>query len=539
MSRISPRSSPKWKGRALHSEEPRGDGTGGSAGIVLPLNMVGGGMYEAIYTVAVQVSNSNQNFSLQVDTGSSDLWIASTSCSSAACSGSKGHQYDPSVSGIATGYNFSITYPTGDVAGPVYWDQLQVGGYNLSNQALAAVTIVDSEPLEYEFDGILGLALPLDSIIAHHVAPTGGNGRDGAPFSSNLFGIIPVDSAPASRFLSLSLSRPGSSAVPSLLGIGRHPSELIPDPSKIQYSTLVSESQGILFWEAEVRAITVYVNGTALPVELGHSKSGNVFPVAVLDSGVPFILAATNIANGIYGALGIGPAADGQYYVPCTTPLNMTITLDGQPEIPLHPLDVTTESQSDPSSSTCVGLIQTAGGRSDTFSDADLILGVAFLRNVYTVMAYDIPDPRGQFPPNGNGSKESNPRLGLLGLTNATQALQEFNNVRLLNQPLSSNVGNTPSLAPVTDVNSGKLSVGVDVLLGLVGFIGACAALFGLRWFLVKRRLRRNGPHLDMAANATNDKRAKLIDRLLLTSGALRNIECDGEDTFGKAGKLR
>ncbi|KAH9015762.1 aspartic peptidase domain-containing protein [Lactarius deliciosus] len=510
MSRIPPRSSSQWKGkaRALHSEEPRGDGTGGPAGIVLPLNMVGAGMYEAVYTVAVQVSDSNQNFSLQVDTGSSDLWIASTSCSSDACSGSKGRQYDPSVSGIAAGYDFSITYLAGEVTGPVYWDQLQVGGYNLSNQALAAATTVDSEPLEYEFDGILGLALPLNSIIAHHIAPIDGNGRDGAPFSSNLFGITPVDSAPASRFLSLSLSRPGSSAVPSLLGIGRHPSELVPDPSKIQYSTLVSEHQGILFWEAEVRAITVYVNGTMLPVELGHSRSGNVFPVAVLDSGVPFILAATNIANGIYGALGIGPAADGQYYVPCTTPLNMTITLDGQPEIPLHPLDVTTESQSDPSSSTCVGLIQTAGGQLDTFTDVDLILGVAFLRNVYTVMAYDIPDARGQFPPNGNGSEELNPRLGLLSLTNATQALQEFNNVRLLNQPLSSgDGGNTPSSAPVTSVKSGKLSVGVDVLLGLVGFIGACAALFGLRWFLVKRRLRKNGPHLDAPANVTNDKR--------------------------------
>ncbi|KAH9047980.1 aspartic peptidase domain-containing protein, partial [Lactarius deliciosus] len=471
-----------------------------------------------IYTVAVQVSDSNQNFSLQVDTGSSDLWIASTSCSSAACSGSKGRQYDPSVSGITTGYNFSITYPAGDVSGPVYWDQLQVGGYNLSNQALAAATTVDMEPLEYEFDGILGLALPLNSIIAHHI-------RDGAPFSSNLFGITPVDSAPASRFLSLSLSRPGSGAVPSLLGIGRHPSELVPDPSKIQYSTPVSEHQGILFWGAEVRAITVYANGTTLPVELGHSRSGNAFPVAVLDSGVPFILAPGNIVKGIYGALGIGPASDGQYYVPCTTPLNMTITLDGQPEIPLHPLDVTTESQSDPSSSTCVGLVQTAGGQPDTFTDVDIILGAAFLRNVYTVMAYDIPNARGQFPPNRNGSKELNPRLGLLSLTNATQALQEFNNDRLSHQQLSSTEGNTPALAPVTGVKSGKLSVGVDVLLGLVGFIGACAALFGLRWFFVKRRLCRNGPHVDVAANATNDKRA--------------SIECDGEDTFGKAGKLR
>src|ERR1700691_4429685 len=129
----------------------------------------------------------------------------------------------------------------------------------------------------------------------------------------------------------------------------------------------------------------------------------------------------------------------------------MTITLDDQPEIPLHPLDVTTESLSDPSSSTCVGLIQTAGGELDSFTDVDIILGVAFLRNVYTVMAYDVAAANGQFPPHGDDGREDlSPRLGLLSLTNATQALQEFNNVRVLNQPLSSGEGgNSPSSGAV------------------------------------------------------------------------------------------
>lgn len=176
----------------------------------------------------------------------------------------------------------------------------------------AAATTVVSEPLEHEFNGILGLALPLNSIIANAIAPTDGNGRDGAPFSSNLFGITPAGLAPSSRFFSLSLSRPGSTAVPSMLGIGRHPSELVPDPSKIQYSTPVQDRQGTLFWEVEVLAVTIYLNGTAMPIKLGQSRSGNVFPTAILDSGVPFILATSAIANGIYGALGIEPSTDGQ-----------------------------------------------------------------------------------------------------------------------------------------------------------------------------------------------------------------------------------
>lgn len=50
MSRISTRASTsrrKGKLRELHTEEPRSDGAGGPTGIVLPLNMVGAGMYEA------------------------------------------------------------------------------------------------------------------------------------------------------------------------------------------------------------------------------------------------------------------------------------------------------------------------------------------------------------------------------------------------------------------------------------------------------------------------------------------------------------
>lgn len=144
------------------------------------------------------------------------------------------------------------------------------------------------------------------------ISPVMGNSPDGAAFASNLFGITPSSAAPSARFLSLSLSRPGSEQIPALLGIGRHPSEVVPDPSKINYATLVSERDGVLFWKTIVRAITVYVDGQAKPIVLGHSAQGGVFPTATLDTGVPVILTTSAVANGIYGALGISPANDGQ-----------------------------------------------------------------------------------------------------------------------------------------------------------------------------------------------------------------------------------
>jgi len=176
---------------------------------------------------------------------------------------------------------------------------------------VAAASDVQNEPLAPNFSGILGLALPLNSVIASSIPPVTGNDPDGAAWASNLFSITPVNQAPSAHFLSLTLSRPGSDQIPSLLGIGRHPSSVVPDPSQVRYSPLVGDQRGVLFWKVTVRAITVYVDGDPRVVPMGRSVSGGVFPTATLDSGAPLILTTSTIANAIYGAIGINPASDG------------------------------------------------------------------------------------------------------------------------------------------------------------------------------------------------------------------------------------
>lgn len=152
----------------------------------------------------------------------------------------------------------------------------------------------------------MGLALPLNSVISQKIPPTYGNSPDGAVFASNLFSLTPASAAPAARFLSIALERPGSDRVPSVLGIGRHPAELVPDPSAIHYAEPVQDEEGELFWKSVISAITVYVDGRPQQVQLTASST------AILDSGTPIILATTAIVNGIYGAIGISPGADGQ-----------------------------------------------------------------------------------------------------------------------------------------------------------------------------------------------------------------------------------
>ncbi|KAF9544169.1 acid protease, partial [Agrocybe pediades] len=451
-------------------------------------------LVNSAYTLPVKFGeNSQQQFSLQVDTGSSDLWVASTSYSTSSCKLTQGRLYDPSN---PTHVAFGIPYLQGLAAGPVVWEKVSVGEYEILSQAMAAANNMQSEPLGPKFSGILG-----------KIPPVTDNALDGAAWASNLLSITPVSEAPAARFLSLSLARPDSNCIPSLLGIGRHPSALVPDPSKINYRTLVSERSGTLFWKASIRGISVYVDGIEKAVDIARSNTGSV-----LDSGVPLSLMTTTIANGIYGAIGVSPASDGMYYVPCNEPLNITITVDDRPPIPLHPLDLTAEPPTDNKAQFCVGLIQTADAQlsSPASSIGDMILGVPFLRNVYTVMAYTIPDPTGSFTGNSGDIDDTNdvpdptirPRLGLMALTDPTTALSEFNTVRVLNQALpptstgsttSGTNGGTNSDANTRTINFGgkKLSVGIIILISLMSFFALCVVVWGARWLYYRKKFKK------------------------------------------------
>ncbi|EJD04408.1 acid protease [Fomitiporia mediterranea MF3/22] len=554
-----------WDGEAqeARAKVKRDEGNGGTDGVVLDLTLVGDATEleeEEVYTVPVTVGSSGQTFKLQVDTGSSDLWIASKSCSTTACSAGKPKLYDPSSS-TATNRDFTIQYLSGSVEGPIVWDRFTLGPYTIDNQALceflfpfalalsagvrviyafpytytdcqhliyhalaatAAVTVfllprrfrcpaatnVVNESLTGDYSGILGLALPLDSVISQEVPPVTDNVPDGATFISNLFGVTPTDQAPAQFFYSVLLARPNIDRIPSVLAVGRHPSNdllsdgLTIDSSKIAYSSVLSERDGVHFWKAELRAITVYVNGTAKSVDIGTSVTGGPYPEAVLDTGVPYIISTPTIANAVWGALGISPANDGNYYVPCTTPLNMTITLDNREEIPIHPLDLSAVPASGGSS--CIGLFQQSSALSNPSGFGDIILGVPFLRNVYTVMAYE-PISVGGIVGNGAAATKTkrapiSPMLGLLNMTNPTTAMDEFNTVRVLNEPLQ---GSKKALN-----TSHGLSIGLKVLFALIGFVVLIGALFGARWLYARRRDRRAAAALRRRGNGNENEGA-------------------------------
>ena len=238
--------------------------------------------------------------------------------------------YDPTQYPRATA--FGINSLQGNVGGGLFG--MEIGRYSIQYQALgvclvschlpfdviltfvclfvAAALTVTSESLTYDFNGTLRLALPLNSIISTIILAVTNSNPNGVSFSSNLFSITPLLPGSSVHLSSLILQRSSSDRLPCLLGVDHHPSRIVLDPSKVEYSTLWNNRGGTMIWKTDIQAITICVNSVPRLISLPIGIKSTTYLVAVLDSTALFIITTSEVVNGIYGALGIRPAADGQ-----------------------------------------------------------------------------------------------------------------------------------------------------------------------------------------------------------------------------------
>mmetsp|Transcript_40968 Transcript_40968/g.98323 ORF Transcript_40968/g.98323 Transcript_40968/m.98323 type:complete len:481 (+) Transcript_40968:73-1515(+) len=108
-----------------------------------------------------------QEVNVVFDTGSTNLWIASTLCQQRSCRSR--HQYDPSQSATyvedSEGNYLDVHFGTGELKGYLAQDQFHVGPLTVQNQTFAMIEEEVGDVFKViPFEGILGLAFPSMSV---------------------------------------------------------------------------------------------------------------------------------------------------------------------------------------------------------------------------------------------------------------------------------------------------------------------------------------------------------------------------------------
>ena len=117
---------------------------------------------DSSYVAPITIGSPAQTFNVVLDTGSSDLWLASSGC--ATCAGLP--TFDPSSSSSvaqppgSAGQNVEIHYGSGAVAGQLAQDTIGMGGFTVDPQILLLVTDMTNGLIDGGTSGIMGLAFP-------------------------------------------------------------------------------------------------------------------------------------------------------------------------------------------------------------------------------------------------------------------------------------------------------------------------------------------------------------------------------------------
>lgn len=305
----------------------------------------------AQYFSEIQLGTPPQTFKVVLDTGSSNLWVPSQSCSSIACF--LHTKYDSSASSTykKNGTEFEIRYGSGSLSGFVSKDTLQIGDIKVEGQDFAEAT---SEPgLAFafgRFDGILGLGY--DTISVNKMVP---------PFY-NMINQKSVDE-PVFAFYLGDANKEGDDSEATFGGIDKdhYTGELIKIPLRRK-----------AYWEVDLDSIALGDNVAEL------EDTG-----VILDTGTSLIALPTTMAELLNKEIGATKSWNGQYTVDCAkrdSLPDLTFTLAG------HPFKISAYDY----------ILEVQGSCISSFMGMDFpepvgplaILGDSFLRRWYSV--YDV-----------------------------------------------------------------------------------------------------------------------------------------------------
>ncbi|KAJ3748858.1 acid protease [Lentinula detonsa] len=297
----------------------------------------------------VSIGTPGQKFLVNFDTGSSDLWIPSSSCTSTTCSQKSTYDSSSSSTSSKKSGTFSIQYGDGStVSGPVFSDTVTVAGIQVSKQTFSAVTTLSSTFASDPIDGILGLAFPALSNLK----------ADPFFITANSQGA--VDSNEFGFYLASSKSE---------LYLGGANSNLY--SGSIEYHD-VDTSSG--FWQI-----------TGASIASGSTTAVSDFDT-VIDSGTTIMYGPPSAVKEFYAQVSgakLYDSTNGFYSFPCDSAPEVSFSWGGDSfTVSSDNFNLGSTSSG---ASTCVGAL---AAQDLGLGDSTWLLGDSWMKNVYTVFSF-------------------------------------------------------------------------------------------------------------------------------------------------------
>ncbi|KAI0043886.1 acid protease [Auriscalpium vulgare] len=352
----------------------------------------------------INITLGGQPFTVQLDSGSADLWVVGT------------------VSNAnLTGYNATDSYLDGTVTtGPVKTAVLELAGFTVPDQAFMEVS---PSANQLEGSGLIGIGPYNTSTILDAL----GGQLKGAPPLDRIFG----QNISTSNYFTVFSNRlndteettPGTFTIEEVIS----GYDNIFEQPKIGVTSYPPEKDGSS-WQG-LLDVNGIIGPNGKPLNVSSSISGNPDKrrlVAVFDTGTTNTYVLPSVAKQIYSVIDgamfmLSPVP--QWLVPCEAEVNVTFKFGGQ-SYPMHPLDLSRELDSD--LDLCAGIFQPS---LELAPEYDLLLGDAFLKSVYMLInAGDFVDGSPEGP---NITASAAPYVQLLAITDPAKAHLEFVAARL------------------------------------------------------------------------------------------------------------
>jgi len=301
----------------------------------------------AQYFSEISIGTPPQSFKVIMDTGSSNLWVPSSQCSSIACYLHQKYDHESSSTYKQNGSKFEIQYGSGAVDGFISKDTVTIGDLKIKDQLFAEVTNEPGLAFAFgKFDGILGLGY--DTISVNKIPPPFYSMIDQGLLDEPVFAFYLGDTSDESE------------AIFGGIDDSHYTGKLTTIPVRRK-----------AYWEVTLDSISF--GGETADLDMG----------AILDTGTSLIALPSTIAEFLNNQIGAKKSFTGQYTVECDKRdglPDLTFTLAGT-NFTIGPFDY---------------ILEAGGSCISSFMGMDIpepagplaILGDSFLRRYYSV--YDL-----------------------------------------------------------------------------------------------------------------------------------------------------